>query len=60
MNDSNATDEKLESFRPDVTRLDKYTLSVGGWRVQAGVETEQRIRSLNDEQLQRFIKTMGG
>lgn len=39
-------------------REDRYTLVVNGVRIRAGEDTEQRIREMDDEQLQRFLFIM--
>lgn len=42
-----------------IERLDKYTILVDGHRVTATADQEQRIRNMNPEQRERFIKVMG-
>ena len=38
-----------------ITRVDRYTLIVNGVRIRANEDQEQRIREMDDPQLQRFL-----
>ena len=43
-----------------ITREDRYTIVVNGVMMRANEETEQRIRAMSQEQLQRFLLIMNG
>jgi hypothetical protein len=47
------------STEQSVTRVDRYTIDVGGQRVRATPDQESRIRVMTPEQRGMFITAMG-
>lgn len=43
----------------DITRIDRYTVEVDGYRVRATEDQEQRLRGMTSEQRANFLLAMG-
>lgn len=45
---------------PEIKRIDHYNITIGGIRVRATADQEERLRKMTPEQRERFVKIMGG
>jgi hypothetical protein len=45
---------------PDIERVDRYTIAIGGYKVRATERQELTIRAMDEDQLRRFVHAMGG
>ena len=48
-----------DTDHPDVTRLDRYTITVNGARIRATADQEARIRHMTREQADRLTAILG-
>jgi len=43
-----------------ISRVDRYTLEIDGTRVRATADQEERLRAMAPDDLERFVRIMGG
>lgn len=43
----------------EITREDRYTIIIDGYRVRATEDQERRLRDMTSEQVQNFLRVMG-
>jgi hypothetical protein len=48
-----------DAARGEIVRVDRYTVEVNGHTVRATADQEARLRSMDPEQIDRFLTVMG-
>jgi hypothetical protein len=52
--------DRDKEYDMDIKRIDKYTIRMGGRTIRADQTQEERIRNMDEEAQERFVKIMGG